>query len=117
MMDVDLEPEDWRERDKVKSRIETFDGAFQGQLELILLSRPGFDEAMELVQAAVSELGRKITPQATEQLVTAFDRKMSLIRMEIEKLYLHDPTKECIDIADLSEVTASAAENNALGLV
>ena len=109
MMDVDLESDDWREKEKAKSRLETYDSAFEGRCEVVLLVRPGYGEAMELVRAEAAERGRKIKPRAAELLVAAFQRNMAMIRMELEKLCLYDPEKEWIDEEDLSQTIAGAA--------
>jgi DNA polymerase-3 subunit delta len=109
MMDVDLESDDWREKEKAKSRLEAFEDDFGGRCEVVLLVRPGYGEAMELVRGEAAERGRKITPRAAEQLVAAFHRNMALIRMELEKLCLFDPEKEWIDEEDLNQMIAGAA--------
>ncbi len=82
MMDVDLDSDDWREREKVQSRLEAI-GAI---CDVVLLAAPGFGDALELVRQEAAACGCAISPDAAELLVTAFDRNMGRIRMEIEKL-------------------------------
>ena len=116
MMDMDLDSDDWKEKEKVKSRLEAFDGAFGKSLEVVLLASPGFGEAMELVRAAAAERGRKIQPMAAERLVVAFHRNMAAIRMELEKLCLFDPEKEWIEVEELSRLVTGTADNTNLEL-
>ncbi len=116
MMDVDLESDDWREKEKVKTRLEAFDDAFQGRCDVVLLRSPGFGEAMELVRAEAAGRGCKMTPRAAEQLVAAFHRNMALIRMELEKLCLYDPEREWIDVEDVNRMIAGAAGGASLEL-
>lgn len=97
MMDVDLDSEDWRERDKVKSRLEDF-----GNLcEVVLLSAPDFQAAVELVREAVAERERTISTPAAQHLVALFDRAMGPILMEIEKLCIYKEKYEKIDVKDI----------------
>jgi len=110
--DVNLESDDWREKDKAKARME----AFEGVCDLVLLLTPSFEEAASLVRRAVAQRGQKITPEAAEQLVAAFHRNMAQIQLEIEKLCLYDPEKGQIDSSDLTRSMAGGAGEVSLGL-
>ena len=110
--DVDLDSDDWREKEKAKSRVE----AYEGVMDVVLLVSPGFDEAVNLVSREFATRGQKISAEAAEQLVTAFHQNMAMIRMEIEKLYLRQPEKERIDVGDLNDMVSPAASETGLGL-
>ena len=112
MTDVNLESDDWREREKAKSRIE----AFESICEVVLIGSPDFEEAVELVRRAAAEHGQKITPQAAEQLVAAFHRNMAEIQLEVEKLCLYDPEKGRIDSDDLNRMIGGASGQSSAGL-
>jgi DNA polymerase III delta subunit len=112
MSDVDLDSDDWREKEKAKSRVE----AYEGVMDVVLLLSPGFDEAVNLVHREFATRGQKISPPAAEQLVAAFHQNMALIRMEIEKLYLRQPEKGRIDVQDLNDLVSPAAGETSLGL-
>ena len=98
MMDVDLDSDDWREREKVKSRLE----AFGSLCEVVLLAAPGLGEALQLVREETAARGLTISPEAAERLVTDWNRDIGRIRMELEKLSLFDPDKTRIEAADLN---------------
>ena len=98
MNDVDLESEDWREKEKVKSRLLTY----ESMCDVVLLSSPSFEEALELVRRHAAEWGRKISSQAAEQLVTAFDRNMSRIQSELQKLCLYHAEKTQLETEDMN---------------
>jgi len=113
VMDVDLQSDDWREKEKAKSRLETLERTFHAASEIVLLVPPGFEEAMRLVQQAVAERGRKISRQAAEQLVSSFHNNMAVLHLELEKALLFRPEKDVLEAADLAEVaTGVAAESN-----
>ena len=104
-MDVDLDSEDWREREKVQSRLETF-----GSLcDLILLAAPSLGEAMQLILEEAASRGLQISPEAAEQLATAWDRDMTRIRMELEKISLFDPDQTRIEAEHLNRWSVGAA--------
>ncbi len=105
MMDVDLESDDWREREKAKARL----AAFEDLCDVILLVSPNFRAAMELLRQEADALGRKISPAAAEQLLTAFDRDMGRIRMELEKICLYNPEKESVELEDLEPMVPALA--------
>ena len=112
MMDVDLNSEDWREREKVKSRLESF-----GNLcDVVLLSAPDFAEAVELVREAVAERGRVISTKAAQQLVALFDREMGRIQMEIDKLCIYKEETGTIEVEDLDFLAAGAVAETQLPL-
>jgi DNA polymerase III delta subunit len=113
MMDADLDSDDWRERDKVKARLE----AFGNLCDVVLLAAPSLGEAMQLAQQEAAARGLTFTPEAAERLVTEWDRDMSRIRMEIEKLSLFDPGKTRIEAEDLNRWTGSAAGAPGLPLI
>lgn len=105
MMDVDLESDDWREREKAKNRL----AAFGDLCDVILLVSPNFREALELLRQETAAMKRKISLVAAEQLLAAFDRDMSRIRMELEKICLYNPEKESIGMEDLEPMVPSLA--------
>lgn len=105
MMDVDLESDDWREREKAKNRL----AAFGDLCDVILLVSPNFRAAMELLRQEAAALGRTIAPAAAEQLLTAFDKDMGRIRMELEKICLYNPEKESVDLEDLEPMAPAFA--------
>lgn len=106
MMDVDLDTQDWREREKVQSRLESF-----GSLcDVVLLASPSLGEALRLVEEEAASRGRKISPEAAEQLLAAFDRDMGRVRMELDKLSVYDPEKERIEAEDLNFLGIGPAE-------
>ena len=107
MMDVDLDSDEWREREKVKSRLE----AFGGVCDVVLLAAPSFDEALQLVREEAQARGRTISPEAAEQLVAGLDRNMGYIRMEIEKLCLYSPEKDRIEAEDWKLWSSEAVGN------
>ena len=112
MMDVDLDSEDWRERDKVKSRLESF-----GNLcEVVLLASPDFEAAVELVREAVAERERTISTPAAQQLVALFNRDIGPILMEIEKLCIYKEKSEKIDVKDIEILAAGAVPEAQLSL-
>jgi DNA polymerase III delta subunit len=113
MMDVDLDSDDWREREKVQARLE----AFGNLCDVVLLAAPSVAEAMQLVQQEAATRGLTLTPEAAERLVTEWDRNMSRIRMEIEKLSLFDPSKARIEAEDLNRWTGTAAGAPGLPLI
>ena len=113
MMDVDLESDDWREREKAKGRLE----AFGDLCDVILLVSPNFRAAMELLQQEAAALGRKIAPAAAEQLLTAFDRDMGRIRMELEKICLYNPEKETVELEDMEAMVPALAGKASTTLV
>ncbi len=105
MMDVNLESDDWREREKAKARL----AAFEDLCDVILLVSPNFRAAMELLRQEAAALGRKISPAAAEQLLTVFDKDMGRIRMELEKICLYNPEKESVDLEDLEPMVPALA--------
>lgn len=113
MMDVDLESDDWREREKAKNRL----AAFGDLCDVILLVSPNFQAAMELLRQEAAALGRKIAPAAAEQLLIAFDKNMSRIRMELEKICLYNPEKESVDLEDLEPMVPALAGKASTTLV
>jgi len=116
IMDVNLDSEDWRERDKVKTRLEAFEDVFQNRCEVVLLRSPSFAEARELVQAEAAERGCQISPPAAELLIATFHRNMALILLELEKLSLFAPEKKGIDVEDVNRMVAGAGGDAGLEL-
>ena len=112
MLDVDFESDDWREKEKAKSRVE----AFEGVCEVALLMAPSFDEALELVRRIAADRHHKITPEAAEQLVSAFHRNMGVIDKELEKLCLYHPETGVIDLEDVRQLSGGASPHTTLGL-
>ncbi len=112
MTDVDLESDDWREKEKAKSRVE----AFEGILDVVLLNSPSFDEAVEMVRREAAARGQQIASEAAEQLVAAFQRNMAVVLLELEKLCLYQPEKECIEQDDLNRMIGGGGGGTSLGL-
>ena len=112
MMDVDLDTDDWREREKVQSRLESL-----GTLcDVVLLASPSLGEALQLVREEAAARGHAISPEAAEQLLAAFDRNMGRVRMELDKLCVYDPEKNRIEAADLNVWGSGPAEGGELAL-
>src|SRR5581483_2720959 len=57
MTDVNLESDDWREREKAKARLE----ALEGVCDLVLMLSPSFEEAVAMVERAAAAHGQRIT--------------------------------------------------------
>lgn len=112
MTDLSLESEDWRDKEKAKSRVEAFDGI----CDVVLMLSPTFDEAVQLVQRAAAAHGQTMTPEAAEQLVHALHRNMAAIQLEVEKLCLYDPEKGSIDSADVHRMLTTASGEVTAGL-
>ena len=122
MMDVDLDSDDWRERQKVQSRLESF----ATLCDLVLLAAPGFGDSMQLVREEAEARGCTISPEAAEQLLAAFDRDMGRIRMELEKLAVCRPASQLeasrlepsrIDAEDVTRLSTGSAAGSHLPLV
>ena len=98
MTDVDLDTEDWREKEKSKSRQEHW-----GSLcEVVLLVSPSRKESLELIRREAADRGCKITAQTAEILLALMDRDLGRIVKEIEKL--------CLFCGAGEEITAEAVE-------
>lgn len=118
MMDVDLDSDDWREREKVQSRLE----AVSSLCDVVLLAAPGFGDAMELVRQEAAARGCAISPDAAELLVQALDRNMARIRMEIEKLSVSrakPPRSKAlqIEVEDVTRLSAGPTSGASQSLV
>ena len=85
MLDVDPDSGDWREKEKAKSRIETWDGI----CDAVLLLAPDVDDAVRFVVAQAQQRGFKIDGQAAEQVVTLLDRDMGRMASAVESLTLY----------------------------
>lgn len=97
MLDLDLDSTDWREREKIKARLEAF-----GRLcDVALLASPSFEESLQLVRGEAAERGQTISREAAERLITAFHGDLGRIRMEIEKLCLYNPEQKRIEEEDV----------------
>ncbi|MBI2818028.1 MAG: DNA polymerase III subunit delta [Acidobacteria bacterium] len=112
MTDLSLESDDWRDREKAKSRVE----AFESVCDVVLMLSPSFEEAAELVRRAAAAHGQTITPEAAEQLVHALHRNMAAIQLELEKLCLYDPEKGTIEAADVHRMLTTATGEVTVGL-
>jgi DNA polymerase III delta subunit len=84
MLDVDPDSGDWREREKAKSRIETWDSI----CETVLLGAPDPDEAVRFVVIQAQERGFKIAGQAAEQIVALVESDMGRMANAVETLVL-----------------------------
>ncbi|MBI4459175.1 MAG: DNA polymerase III subunit delta [Acidobacteria bacterium] len=102
MMDLDPSSEDWREREKVKSRLE----AVGSLCDVILLTIPDFPEAVELVLKEGEKRDRVITREAAQRLVGLFERDMGRIQMEIEKLCVFCGEAKTIEAEALGALVA-----------
>ena len=113
MMDVDLDSDDWRERERVQSRLE----ALGTLCDVVLLAAPSFGDAMELVREEAAARGCAISPDAAELLLTSFDRDMGRIRMELEKLSVARPeiSRPELSRAELSRPGAPAPGSSQQG--
>jgi DNA polymerase-3 subunit delta len=112
MNDVDLEAEDWRERDKIKSRQENWERL----CDVVLLAHVSMAESLELVRREAAERGSKISPQAAELLVALLDRDLGRIMKELEKLCLYRETAEEISEADVELLVGNRAAAHGLSL-
>ena len=84
MLDVDPDSGDWREKEKAKSRIETWDTI----CETVLLSAPDIDDAVRFVVDQAQQRGFKIDAQTAEQLVTLLERDLGRMAGAVESLAL-----------------------------
>jgi DNA polymerase III delta subunit len=85
MLDVDPDSADWREKDKAKSRIETWDSI----CETVLLSAPDVDDAVRFVIGQAKERGFKLSGEAAELIVTLLERNMGRMASAVETLALY----------------------------
>ena len=113
MLDVDLEGEDWREKEKIKSRQEHW----AELCEVVLLLAPPLPELLELVRREAAERGRKITPQAAEALIAELDGDLGRITQEIEKLGLYTAESEEISQNDVAVLVGSRESSGAGSLI
>ena len=111
MTDVDLETDDWREKEKIKSRQENW----ADLCEVVLLAPPSMAESLELVRREAAERGKKISPPAAENLVAMLDRDFGRIVKEIEKLCVYSGAEE-ISADDVSLLTGSRGAPQHLSL-
>jgi DNA polymerase III subunit delta len=98
MTGIDLESQDWREREKTKALQEHWESI----AEVVLLAPPSRKESIALVRQEASERGCKITPQIAEYLVALMDRDLGRIVKELDKLSLFHSLGEEITAADVS---------------
>ena len=108
MLDMDLENADWREKEKIKTRQE----AWAELCDVILLVAPGMAESLELVRQEAAQRGRKISPQAAEELVAIFDRNLGHIVQEIDKLSLYVGGAQEISIRDVELISGGGSRSN-----
>ena len=97
MMDVDLDSDNWREREKAKSLLE----AFGVMLEVVLLTRPSAEEAVALVIEEAAAKGTRMETEAAQKLALLLDRDMGRIAMEIDKLCSYKEKEETIKAEDV----------------
>jgi DNA polymerase III delta subunit len=105
MLDVDPDSVDWREKEKAKSRIETWDSI----CEAVLLSAPDVDEAVRFVVELAQQRGFKIERQAAEQLVTLLERNMGRMATAVESLALFADGSSEITEADVKLMFGSGS--------
>lgn len=113
MVDVSLDEEDWREKEKLKSRQEVWDGI----CDVVFLASPSQAEAMELIRKEAAARGRKISPDAAETLVTLLGANMGRIISEVEKLCLYEPDGAEITVEQVHAVAAGSTASLALPLL
>ena len=117
MMDVDLESEDWRDREKAKSRQESWESL----CEVVLLKAPPMAESLELVRREAAERGKEISTQAAENLIALLDRDLGRIVKELEKLCVFcDQGREQgeeITTADVDALVGDLGPSRGLSLI
>jgi DNA polymerase-3 subunit delta len=112
MTDVDLKSDDWREKEKIKSRQEHW-----GDLcEVLLLAAPSMAESLELVRREAGERGRKISPEAVENLMSILDGDLGRIVKEVEKLSLYRADGEEISAQDVEALVGQRGPLRGLSL-
>ncbi|MBI3933758.1 MAG: DNA polymerase III subunit delta [Acidobacteria bacterium] len=112
MTDVDLESEDWREREKAKSRQQHWERL----CDVILLVPPPLAESLEIVCREAAERGCRISPPAAENLVALLDRDLGRIVRELDKLCLYRGTGEEISVGDVDQLVGSRGTSRGLSL-
>jgi len=112
MTDVDLGTEDWREKEKIKTRLE----AWEGICDVALLAAPDLAECVEVVQRECAARGRKISPQAAESLAALLDRDLGRMIQELEKLCLYNPEGKEITEEEVYSVVGSRTAPTGLSL-
>ena len=105
MLDVDPDSGDWREKEKAKSRIETWDGL----CDAVLLAAPDVDDAVRFVIEQATERKVKISAQAAEQIVTLLERNMGRMAAAVESLALYVDGQPEISEADVALMLGSGA--------
>lgn len=103
MNDVDLDTEDWRERDKIKSRQQHWEEL----CEVALLASPSWKESLELVREEVAARGCRIAPEAAESLVAFTEGDFGRTVNEIEKLCLFCGSGAEIAVRDVELLAGS----------
>ncbi|MBI2820491.1 MAG: DNA polymerase III subunit delta [Acidobacteria bacterium] len=112
MTDVDLETDDWREREKVKTRQDHWEPL----CDVVLLASPSMRESLELVRREAAARGCKLTPQAAENLVALLDCNLGRIVKELDKLCLFRAEGEEISADDVNLLAGSRGASQALSL-
>ena len=97
MMDMDLQSEDWREKEKAKSRLERLEGL----CDVVLLLRPEAGETAAIVRQEAERRGCGISPEAAAQLAAIHGCDLGRICQELEKLCLYNAGKDRIELGDL----------------
>ncbi|MSO20233.1 MAG: DNA polymerase III subunit delta [Acidobacteria bacterium] len=105
MLDVDPDSGDWREKEKAKSRIETWDGL----CDAVLLVAPDVDDAVRFVIEQATERGVKINAQVAERIVTLLERNMGRMAAAVESLALYADGQPEISEADVALMLGSGA--------
>jgi DNA polymerase-3 subunit delta len=113
MMDVDLATDDWREKEKIKSRQERW----AELCDVVLLVAPPHAELMEMIRSEAGERGRKISPLGAERMAAALDSDAGRIAQEIEKLCLYSPEAAEISESDVALLAGTREQSGAASLV
>ncbi|MBI4463154.1 MAG: DNA polymerase III subunit delta [Acidobacteria bacterium] len=112
MMDVNLESEERKEKDKVKSRLELF----ANLCDIVLLPAPELGEAMEIARQEAVRRGKTLSPEAAERLVVAMNRNMAQICRELDKLCLYRPEKKSLETDDLDPLMPALDRSREIGV-
>jgi DNA polymerase III subunit delta len=112
MTDMDLESEDWRDREKSKSRQEHWEPL----CDVVLLQPLGMAESMEVVRGEAAARGARITPDAAETLASLLDRDLGRIVKELDKLVSYVGEGQQITETAVAELTSSQPVSSGLSL-
>jgi DNA polymerase-3 subunit delta len=112
MTDVDLDSEDWREKEKAKSRQQQWEDI----CEVVLLQSPSLEKMLELVRREAADRGCGISPAAAENLIAFTERDLGRIVKDLEKLCLYRPAGEEITEQDVELLAGGRGASRSLSL-